>query len=134
MIVNAALLMLYVWLMRSRDGAIALLCFGLSWVAFHYTQESHLTHLASAAIYCFCIFMKHIRVMALMTLVAVHQYIMAIDSILFPSTETILYGLYPYIALTLNILILANIQRVRDETASNHNNRNSIRGRTRVNH
>ena len=72
--------------------------------------------------------------MALMSLVAVHQYIMAIDSILFPSTETILYGLYPYIALTLNIFILATIQRVRDETASTHNNRNSIRGRTRVNH
>lgn len=115
MTLDTILLALYIgaliFIPNKRDAIIALLCFMLAYaVAIGQLFYSYQFHLSMSLIYIIgTLSTRNHSLRVLFFVIILYQYSMGFDTFLWPTTETLLYKSYQYVAFLLNLMIIGCI-------------------------
>lgn len=115
MTLDTILLALYIgaliFIPNKRDAIIALLCFMLAYaVASGHLFQPYQFHLSMSLIYIIgTLSTRNNSLRVLFFAIVLYQYGMGIDAFLWPTTETLLYKSYQYVAFLLNLMIIGCI-------------------------
>jgi len=106
---------------RTRIAFAALLLFVLSFAtgSFADSFEPWLFHSANAVIFAALTLACNKSVAKVAWLMMFFQYVMAWDAFLFPLSETMLYSIYPFVSLALNIALIISISKTGRGYAGN---------------